>query len=683
MTNTYDTAAEPLGTTSVKAFYNNVSNLDDLMLGPAQYYPDRKGVNRLSWAGIEQQFRNFLVNSGYEVPVPYVAGIAVTRPTQTFSYLGEIYRPKVASIPFTTTTFAADSDKLLAMGDAALRGQLSSTAAGNGASLVARSLTVVNSVAEARLLSKLSPSQFVMTTGYYAAGDGGNAWYRFNQADGSTPDDGAGTLVTADGGRLNILQSPEMNARQCGAKGDNSTVDRLRIQAGIDYAVSKGWKTFAINDGIFILEQSLLTSPNLKLHGNGTLKAAQTGFTGVINAPFSAPGAAFTRPLVRNKGFFAGSISDENIFIEGLTFDYGSLVLSGGGCHAISMRHVRTVRVKNCTILNGEDATAFLGCDDTLVEGCTARNFSNCAYDHWDSPKNARLVNCYAGTSSSVQMVNFNPEPTAGETAQGLIADGFAMLGCILEYNGATGSFCQLEPLVDGNGARNITVVGNILRNVSLAIRRNTSNVSITGNNFVGGVATNTNPAIMCNVQGVDTPTSVVVANNTFVDWRTSAANLGVIQMMCNGYSVTGNTVSGTLHYAAMYVGAYTGRQAGNYFFPGTSGQEVIGAGGTPPWVAIGLTNSWQNSATSGEANASYKVFTDQRKVVCRGSIKLGTLNTAAFVMPAFLAPESVARRAVVSNGAFGWVLIGTDGSVVPVAGSNAQFSLDGVEWYY
>src|SRR5690606_1797949 len=174
--------------------------------------------------------------------------------------------------------------------------QLTSSTAGNGASLIARAVTVVNSVAEARLLSKLSPSQFVMTSGYYTACDGGNAWYRFNQADASTTDDGAGTLVTTDGGRLSLLLSPEMNARQCGAKGDNSTIDRLRIQAGLDYCQAKGWKSFDISNGIFITEQSILIPPNMKVHGNGTVKAAQSGFNGVITAPFDGPGGAFTRP---------------------------------------------------------------------------------------------------------------------------------------------------------------------------------------------------------------------------------------------------------------------------------------------------------------------------------------------------------------------------------------------------
>jgi hypothetical protein len=155
----------PVGSTNPKDLKDNAQNLDWLILGPAASYPDRLGVNRLSWAGIEAafaaaqaarsseyaadksyrdatytadkayrdttfsadqayrvtQFNAFLASSGYETPVDYVAGISVTRSTQILKYLGELYRPKVASLPFTTTVWATDAAKLIANGDNSLR----------------------------------------------------------------------------------------------------------------------------------------------------------------------------------------------------------------------------------------------------------------------------------------------------------------------------------------------------------------------------------------------------------------------------------------------------------------------------------------------------------------------------------------------------------------------------------
>lgn len=133
MANKYSTT-NPIGSTAPKDLYDNASNLDDLSLGPSPSYPDRLGRLRQSWAGMEAAFAEFLLNSGYETPVPYVdgAGISIIRPTQTVSRLGELYRPLQSALPFTTTTWAADAAKFVAIGDASLRSAL---AAPSGAGL--------------------------------------------------------------------------------------------------------------------------------------------------------------------------------------------------------------------------------------------------------------------------------------------------------------------------------------------------------------------------------------------------------------------------------------------------------------------------------------------------------------------------------------------------------------------
>jgi hypothetical protein len=46
----------PVGSTNPKDLIDNSQNLDYLVLGPLLSYPDRRGVNRLSWAGIEASF---------------------------------------------------------------------------------------------------------------------------------------------------------------------------------------------------------------------------------------------------------------------------------------------------------------------------------------------------------------------------------------------------------------------------------------------------------------------------------------------------------------------------------------------------------------------------------------------------------------------------------------------------
>jgi hypothetical protein len=139
----------PVGSTNPKDLIDNAQNLDYLILGPLLSYPDRRGVNRLSLAGIEASFAAAQAqrtadfntaqaqraadyaaseaNRGYENPVPYDSGIALTRVTQLVQYGSELYKAKAGTLPWTTTgVWATDSAKLVSVGDNALRQDLAS-----------------------------------------------------------------------------------------------------------------------------------------------------------------------------------------------------------------------------------------------------------------------------------------------------------------------------------------------------------------------------------------------------------------------------------------------------------------------------------------------------------------------------------------------------------------------------
>ena len=133
----------PIGSKSPKDLSDNAQNLDLLMLGGNPSYPDRKGVSRKSWKGMEAeyvadhlrraaefytaqterqaQFNAFLDASGYEAPVPYAPGLTLVRATQTVTYLGKEYRAKSQFLPLTTTNWATDESKLKLIGDDSLR----------------------------------------------------------------------------------------------------------------------------------------------------------------------------------------------------------------------------------------------------------------------------------------------------------------------------------------------------------------------------------------------------------------------------------------------------------------------------------------------------------------------------------------------------------------------------------
>ena len=110
----------------------NAGKLDEVVSGSNATYTDRLGISRRTMAGIDAAADVVLGGLGYAPPVAYASGIALTLTTQTVEYSGEVYAPKLANLPFTTTTWATDSSKFrLIQGVAA-----TDLAASGGASMI-------------------------------------------------------------------------------------------------------------------------------------------------------------------------------------------------------------------------------------------------------------------------------------------------------------------------------------------------------------------------------------------------------------------------------------------------------------------------------------------------------------------------------------------------------------------
>lgn len=153
---TYSTG-NPVGSTEVKDLYDNAENLDFLVVGPADAYPDRLGVSRKSWRGMENDFLAFLAASGFEPDVlDYVDGVPlqVDRPTQLIERVsapGILYSIKLpSSFPVILSgTWVTDEPLLVVRVDDALRADLAEEVdLTKGANLVGRATRHFFSVAE-------------------------------------------------------------------------------------------------------------------------------------------------------------------------------------------------------------------------------------------------------------------------------------------------------------------------------------------------------------------------------------------------------------------------------------------------------------------------------------------------------------------------------------------------------
>ena len=230
ITMAYNTG-NPIGSTSPKDLSDNARNLDLLVLGPNSSYPDRKGVPRKSWRGMESEFgadqtrresefdadqerresefdvdqaerdvefRDFLEHTAYEVPVDYAAGLSITRPTQVIRFDGELYRAKDASLPFTTTTWAVDAAKFFATGDAVLRQNLADHLdPKQGAANIGRAIRHINTMAELKTVSGRYTGEVVHLMEYFSGSGvgGGKLIWRGD----STEADNTGTIIQVTG----------------------------------------------------------------------------------------------------------------------------------------------------------------------------------------------------------------------------------------------------------------------------------------------------------------------------------------------------------------------------------------------------------------------------------------------------------------------------------------------------
>jgi hypothetical protein len=120
-----------------KDIKDNAQNLDFFLNGKDQGYPDRFFLYRISYKGMETQFKEAqslrdetfkyaIRNSGFKLLGEYVAGVTLTTYNQVVRYQGELYGLATATeTPYTLTgAWPADSVNLVSRGDAALRQEL-------------------------------------------------------------------------------------------------------------------------------------------------------------------------------------------------------------------------------------------------------------------------------------------------------------------------------------------------------------------------------------------------------------------------------------------------------------------------------------------------------------------------------------------------------------------------------
>ena len=227
----------------------------------------------------------------------------------------------------------------------------------------------------------------------------------------------------------------------------------------------------------------------------------------------------------------------------------------------VTMIAAQNVVVQDCVfnVVGGQNATAMIACDNTVVDRCRAYEFRNCGYDHWWGPSRGVVSDCFLSTSTSGQMVNWNTDATSG-VPSGLLAKGFSLRGCQFHATGAAAVPIQIEPLSTGTVA-DVTVQGNTFSNVRLTIRGAVSGAIVAGNIFDaplgGGEAITSYPM-------AGSPINLSIVGNLVINPATTGGNVAVIRIETSSALIANNAVIGAA-VNAIDTSSYTPVVIGNY----------------------------------------------------------------------------------------------------------------------
>jgi hypothetical protein len=355
--------------------------------------------------------------------------------------------------------------------------------------------------------------------------------------------------------------SPIVSVLKFGAKCNGTTDDTTAIRAAAA-AVPESGAALSFPKGKCAIHGTIYVKSHTHVQGDGSTLLAAVPWT-----PDHAAGYA----LLENVHHDPGGVRDADISVNGMTFDYGDfgpVAVPGGGKHAVRFDFADDISVTNNVfyVRGAEDAVAGLGVANMLVRGNSAFEFRNCAYDFWYGPSNVRVIGNSAQTTTSVQMMNFNPDRTAGEGA-GIVAKGLVLSGNTFEATGSKAIPIQIEPLGPQASVRGVAVSDNKLRNVFLVLRGDVKDATIRGNTI-------------SDVEGGDsvfetypfrggTPESIKFSDNVIVEPHTRPGEMGVVRMEAKNSEVTGNSITGSkYHSSAIYHGSFGGIEKTNNVHP-------------------------------------------------------------------------------------------------------------------
>jgi len=239
--NFYNTG-NPVPSNDPRDLDDNAKNLDLALNTDATFFTDRTGIDRRTISGYGDAFNSFLDGMGWSSIGDYTSGIIISSHSQVVEYQGQPYSllstvPASLESPYVTTgNWATEGVNFKLVGDNVIRQDLSSP---GGASFVNGAMQYASNYSAIRALP-FSKIKAVTALGSLNAGDGGHGVFYPDPDDTTSTDNAGSILVTADGGRLKLVQSTPQRLSQFSAVCDGVANDSVAMQRLID--ANKGRK---------------------------------------------------------------------------------------------------------------------------------------------------------------------------------------------------------------------------------------------------------------------------------------------------------------------------------------------------------------------------------------------------------------------------------------------------------
>lgn len=282
----------------------------------------------------------------------------------------------------------------------------------------------------------------VYVQGYYSAGDGGGGLFRYSS--GSVAADNLGTVIapTAGAGRWLRSDSPRINVKEFGAKGDGVTNDYVSISNAIAASANGQPVFFPVSTGNYIVGTGLLIPSNTEIHGDSERSTNEDPNTKGVCIETAAAITILASAAVGANAFGIKiknlSLKGNGLTTNGIRLGEANIARLCYGCtienvsiracfDGIRMNRSAYNEIKNCR-LNGADLTASSGLVFYQAQGCEVVNTTISDYAY-NIDLSGQGVNFYSCAS------NFAVSTTTQAVHLVRIADGYhhRFTNCVFE----------------------------------------------------------------------------------------------------------------------------------------------------------------------------------------------------------------------------------------------------------